>query len=73
MPKCKRYNGRESNVDLNLFFEDYMNSVAESNFIEINSQHNFQHLAKKKNLAYLPTGFVSRSKASREFGLKREV
>ena len=58
MPKTKRYNGRENNVALNLFFEQYMESVATE---------------KKKILAYLPTGFVSRSKASREFGLCKQV
>eukprot|EP00092_Neocalanus_flemingeri_P092722 GFUD01117753.1.p1 GENE.GFUD01117753.1~~GFUD01117753.1.p1 ORF type:complete len:234 (+),score=49.80 GFUD01117753.1:48-704(+) len=57
MPKTKRYNGKESNVAQNLFFEQYMESVAKN---------------KSNILEYLPVGYVSRSKASREFGLREE-
>ena len=29
MIKIKRYHGKKSNVDTNIYFEEYMNSVAE--------------------------------------------
>ena len=31
--KTKRYDGKKANVEQNLFFEDYMKSVAKSNII----------------------------------------
>ena len=30
--KCKRYNGRKSNVEENCYFEDYLKSISKSIF-----------------------------------------
>lgn len=76
-PKTKRYNGRAYNVEINLFFENYMENVSKGTLIlKSVVKVNFsliEILVKKNILCYLPAGFVSRSKASREFGLSRKV
>ena len=72
--KIKRYHGRDFNVKTNLFFEDMMKDVSKGfTLIEFNIKYISKHLEKKNILAYLPAGYISRSRASREFGLNMQV
>ena len=68
--KCKRYNGRPYNVRDNVFFENYMEEVAKG---MVSLIHARLSCIKNKILAYKPSGFLSRSKASREYGLAQKA
>ena len=72
--KSKRYFGRDYNVRLNIFFEELMKSVSKSELRgNIICYIYPSNLDPSKNLAYLPSGFVSRSTVSRKFGLTVKV
>ena len=76
MLKIKRYHGKKSNVDTNIYFEEYMNTVAKGmDLVDKIAKVNILmgHSEKKNILAYKPAGFLSRSRATREFGLTKEV
>ena len=68
---------KTSNEDTNIFFEEYMNTVAKGmDLDDKNAKVNMLlmgHSEKKNILAYKPAGFLSRSRATREFGLTKEV
>ena len=71
--KSKRYNGRDANVAQNVYFEEYMKSVARGEVASFIVQ-SFQYIYPgKKILSYVPTGMVTRSRAMWDYGLKMEV
>ena len=69
--KCKRYNGRPYNVKENIFFENYMEEVSKGGIVSPSSHFPTLYLLTDENkiLAYKPSGFLSRSKTSGEYGL----
>ena len=73
--KSKRYNGKAANVAENIYFEEYMKSVAPSK-IDFKKYIKFTVVIlveMKDVLSHVPAGFISMSNAARVFGLRREV
>ena len=72
--KRKRTHGRKDNVERNMYFENYLNSVAKgfcSNLIYNNNQNAF--IDKKKIQPKPPQGYISRGNVEKEFNFSQLV
>ena len=75
--KTKRYFGKKSNVETNLYFEEYLNIVAQSKtvivYISFILKLNCADPNKILADGYVPAGLVSKTKACRVNGLTADV